>query len=186
MMKTAFIHFAEGFEEIEALTIVDVLRRAGIDTKMVSVTGHRQVTGAHGIKIVTDIVFEDVNYNDSAIIVLPGGMPGSKNLQDHTGLAEVIKQKASANEPIAAICAAPMILGQLGILNGKNAVCYPGFEEHLKGANIKNNLSIKSENIITGRGPGAAINFSLEIVKTLKGKETANSLAQGMIVQTWH
>ena len=185
-MKKAFVHFAEGFEEIEALTIVDVLRRAEIPTEMVSITGHRQITGAHGIKIVTDVVFEDVNYDESAIVVLPGGMPGSKNLQEHEGLARLLKTKAGMNEPIAAICAAPMVLGGLGILEGKDAVCYPGFEKELKGASIKNNLSVRSGNIITGRGPGAAINFALEIVSFIKGEAVAKSLANAMIVETWN
>lgn len=185
-MKKAYVHFAEGFEEIEALTIVDVLRRAEIPTEMVSVTGHRQVSGAHGIKIITDVVFEDIDYSTAAIMVLPGGLPGAKNLQDHEGLSKVLEQKASENEPIAAICAAPMVLGELGILEGKDASCYPGFENHLKGATIKYDLSVKSDNIITGRGPGAALNFSLEIVSELKGKEKAAELAKGMIVQTWN
>ncbi len=186
LMKKAFVHFAEGFEEIEALTIIDVLRRAEIPTEMVSVTGHRQVTGAHGITVVTDMVFEDANYNESAMVILPGGMPGSKNLQDHSGLAEVLKEKAGNNEPVAALCAAPMVLGELGLLEGKQAVCYPGFESHLKGAEVKSDLAVKSGNIITGKGPGAALNFALEIVKELKGAETANALAEGMIVQTWN
>lgn len=185
-MKTAYVHFAEGFEEIEALTIVDVLRRADIQTAMVSVTGKRQVTGAHGIKITTDIVFEDVNYNEASIVILPGGMPGSKNLKEHSGLAEILKNKSRTNEPIAAICAAPMVLGELGILNGKEAVCFPGIEPHLKGANIKSEPAVKSGNIITGRGPGAALNFSLEIVKLLKDKNAADKLAQAMLVQTWN
>lgn len=185
-MKKAYVHFAEGFEEIEALTIVDVLRRADIPTEMVSVTGHRQVSGAHGIKIITDVVFEDVNYDEAAMIILPGGLPGAKNLQDHKGLSEVLEKKASKKEPIAAICAAPMVLGELGLLEGKDAVCYPGFENHLKGASVKTDLSVKSDNIITGKGPGAAINFSLEIVKELKGEAKANELANGMIVTTWN
>jgi 4-methyl-5(b-hydroxyethyl)-thiazole monophosphate biosynthesis len=185
-MKKAFVHFATGFEEIEALTIVDVLRRAEIPTEMVSITGQRQVTGAHGIKIVTDVVFEDINYDESAIVILPGGMPGSKNLMEHEGLAKVLKEKSDKKEPIAAICAAPMVLGTLGILKGKEAVCYPGFENQLTGASVKKLLAIKSDNIITGRGPGAALNFSLEIVKELKGKTTADQLAAGMIVETWN
>lgn len=185
-MKKAFVHIAEGFEEIEALTIVDVLRRADIPVEMVSVTGHRQVTGAHGIRIIADVVFEDVDYNESAIVILPGGMPGSKNLQEHRGLAEVLTKKAALGEPIAAICAAPMVIGSLGILKGKQAVCYPGFEKFLSGAEVKQIPALKSDNIITGRGPGAALNFSLEIVKMLKGKALADQLAQGMIVQTWN
>jgi 4-methyl-5(b-hydroxyethyl)-thiazole monophosphate biosynthesis len=185
-MKTAFVHFAEGFEEIEALTIVDVLRRAEIPTSMVSITGKRQVTGAHGIKITADIVFDDVNYDDAAIVILPGGMPGSKNLKEHTGLALVLKNKSDKNEPLAAICAAPMVLGELGILNGKDAVCFPGFESHLKGATLKTDAVIKSGNIITGRGPGSALNFALEIIKLLKDKTTADKLAQSMLVLTWN
>jgi 4-methyl-5(b-hydroxyethyl)-thiazole monophosphate biosynthesis len=185
-MKKAYVHFAEGFEEIEALTIVDVLRRAEIPTDMVSVTGQRQVTGAHGIKIVTDVVFDDVNYEEAAMVILPGGMPGAKNLQDHDGLKKVIAEKAAQKEPLAAICAAPMVFGGLGLLEGVDAVCYPGFESHLKGAVLKDELSVKSGNIITGKGPGAALNFALEIVKELKGSDTAASLAQGMIVETWN
>ena len=185
-MKKAYVHFAEGFEEIEALTIIDVLRRAEIPTEMVSVTGHRQVSGAHGIKIIADIVFEDVDYNNAAIVILPGGLPGAKNLQDHAGLSKVLEEKAAKNEPIAAICAAPMVLGELGLLEGRDAACYPGFEEHLTGASVKYDLSVKSGNIITGRGPGAALNFSLQIVEDLKGKVVADELAKGMIVQTWN
>ncbi len=185
-MKKAFIHFAEGFEEIEGLTIVDVLRRAEIPTFMVSVTGKKEVTGAHGIKIVTDLIFEEVNYNEAAIVILPGGLPGAKNLQDHEGLCNIIKEKAEAKEPLAAICAAPMVFGGLGILDGKDAVCYPGFEDQLKGADIKDTLAVKSENIITGKGPGASLNFALEIVVMLKGEEKAQAIAQGMIVKTWN
>lgn len=184
-MKKAYVHFAEGFEEIEALTIVDVLRRAEIPTEMVSVTGQRQVVGAHGVKIVADIVFEDVDYSQSAVVILPGGMPGAKHLQQHEGLSEILKEKAAKNENIAAICAAPMVLGGLGLLEGRDAVCYPGFEEYLTGAKIGDKLSVKSGNIITGQGPGAALNFALDIVKELKGEDLANTLAQGMIVKTW-
>ncbi len=185
-MKKAYVHFAEGFEEIEALTIVDVLRRADIPTEMVSVTGQLEVSGAHGIKIITDIVFEDVNYDESIIVILPGGMPGAKNLQEHAGLAEILKSKAEKQEPVAAICAAPMVLGGLGILEGKDAVCYPGFEDELKGASIKSSLAIKSDNIITGKGPGAAFNFSLEIVKELKGENVADELSKDLIATTWN
>ncbi len=185
-MKTAFVHFAEGFEEIEALTIVDVLRRADIPNQMVSVTGHRQVTGAHGIKIVADVVFEDVNYEQALVVVLPGGMPGSSNLMQHKGLAEVLKNKARHNEPIAAICAAPMVLGSLGILEGKEAVCYPGIEPQLKGATIRHTPTVLSGLILTGRGPGAALHFSLELVKMLKGAELASKLAKDMLVESWN
>lgn len=185
-MKKAYVHFAEGFEEIEALTIVDVLRRAEIPTEMVSITGQRQVKGAHGVKIVADAVFEDVDYSGAEIVVLPGGMPGAKHLKEHAGLAKVLKEKATKGELIAAICAAPMVLGGLGILEGKEAVCYPGFESEMIGAKLGTSLSVKSGNIITGKGPGAAINFSLEIVKELRGEEVANDVAGGMIATTWH
>lgn len=185
-MKKAFVFFAEGFEEIEALTIVDVLRRAEIPVVQVSVTSKKEVAGAHGITIIADALFEEVNFNDSEILILPGGMPGSSNLQAHEGLAKVIQEKEQNQEALAAICAAPMVLGQLGVLKGKEAVCYPGFEDQLIDAQIKSDSCIQSGNVITGRGPGAALDFSLKLVETIKGKAAADQLAEGMLVQTWN
>ncbi len=184
-MDTAYVFFAEGFEEIEAITILDVLRRAEIPTKSVSITGKLPVTGAHGITLHTDQLIEKTNYADAVILILPGGQPGANNLNTHGGLKDTLKAFHSAGKLVAAICAAPLVLGGLDILDGKEAVCYPGYEEKLKGARLLNDLAVKSENVITGRGPGAALNFSLEIVKALKGPEPAAKLAQAMLVQTW-
>lgn len=185
MMKKAFVHFAKGFEETEAITIVDVLRRAKIDTLMVSVTGEYEVEGAHGVRIRTDILFEDADYEQAEILILPGGMPGATNLQAHKGLADKLRAFHEKDMKLAAICAAPLVLGNLNILQGKEAVCYPGFEPELKGAKISYVPAIKSGNVLTGRGVGAALNFSLELVEELKGKELADNLAEAMLVQTW-
>jgi 4-methyl-5(b-hydroxyethyl)-thiazole monophosphate biosynthesis len=184
-MKKAFLYFADGFEEIEAITIADVLRRAEITTLMVSVTGKTEVTGAHGIGVVTDILIEDVDTNDAEIIILPGGLPGADNLNAHKLLKDQIKAFNESGKKIAAICAAPQVLGGLNLLKGKKAVCYPGFEGKLTGAEIQYDPAVKSGNIITGRGPGTALDFALLIVAELKGNTVADSLARGMLVQTW-
>jgi protein deglycase len=185
-MKKAFVHIAEGFEEIEALTIVDVLRRADIPVLMVSVTGKQTVTGAHGISVTTDVLFEKADYSEAEILILPGGQPGSNNLKAHAGLSEKLTEFNKKGNKIAAICAAPLVLGGLNILKGKDAVCYPGYENNLIGANIKQVPALTSGNITTGRGPGAALNFSLELVTLLKGKPAADILANAMVVQTWN
>ena len=184
-MKKAFVHFAEGFEEIEALTIVDVLRRAEIHTLMVSVTGKLAVTGSHGIQLQTDTLFENADYSEAEILILPGGMPGSKNLNNHSGLKEKLKEFNNKGMKLAAICAAPLVLGGLNILKGKKAVCFPGYESDLIEATILYEPAVKSDNIITGRGVGAALNFALEIVADLKGRPTADKLAKAMLVETW-
>jgi len=184
-MKKAFVHFAEGFEEIEALTVVDVLRRADIPVLMVSVTNKMLVTGSHGIPVQTDVLFENANYAEAEILILPGGMPGSKNLNSHSGLKEKLMEFNDKGLKLAAVCAAPMVFGQLNILNGKKAVCFPGYENDLLGATVLYDPAIKSGNVITGRGVGAALNFALEIVLDLKGQETADKLAKAMLVETW-
>lgn len=185
-MKKALVHFAEGFEEIEALTIVDVLRRADIPTILVSVSGKQTVTGAHGISVVTDVLFEKADYSEAEILILPGGQPGSNNLKAHSGLKEKLIEFNKKGQKLAAICAAPLVLGGLDILKGKEAVCFPGVENALTGASVKYDSAITSGNVTTGRGPGAALNFALEIVTNLKGKPVADKLANSMLVETWH
>lgn len=181
-MKTIAVHLAEGFEEIEAITIIDVLRRAGLDVVMVSVTGQLAVNGAHNIPVVADLLFEGVDYSEIEMIILPGGMPGSKNLDAHEGLKAQIKMFAEHEKTLGAICAAPLVLGNLGLLNGKKATCYPGFEEYLKGAIMKNQLVVADENIVTGKGVGAALQFALKIVEKLVSKEKADQLGEAMLV----
>jgi protein deglycase len=180
---SAYVHLAKGFEEIEALTVVDVLRRAGIDTKTISVTEDYMVTGAHGISVKADLLFEEASYDECSMLILPGGMPGTKNLEDHQGLIDQIKNFSTEKKWIAAICAAPMILGGLGLLKGKTAVIYPGMEAHLTGANIgRNNVEIDGR-IITSKGPGTAMEFALVLVEVLKDKEMARALKSAMILE---
>jgi 4-methyl-5(b-hydroxyethyl)-thiazole monophosphate biosynthesis len=177
-----FVHFANGFEEIEALTVVDVLRRADIDTKMVSVTGDLMVTGAHGITLKADFLYDNADYKNCDMIVLPGGMPGTTSLAEHQGLVKEIKNFDNQKKWIAAICAAPMIFGKLGLLEGKTAVIYPGMEQHLTGAKVgQHNVEIDG-NIITSKGPGTAMEFAFTLVELLKDKATVKRLKESMQV----
>ncbi|MBR0308677.1 MAG: DJ-1/PfpI family protein [Mogibacterium sp.] len=175
------IHLATGFEEVEALTIVDVLRRGGVDAKSVSVTGERMVTGTHGIPVQTDILFEEADYDSCEMIVLPGGMPGAANLGAHSGLTDQIKSFAESGKKVAAICAAPMVLADCGILKGLDATIYPGMEEQLRDAKPTGANVTISGNIITGKGPALAMEFALALVEVLKGPETREQVAEGLL-----
>lgn len=135
-MNQITVHLAEGFEEIEAVTIVDVLRRAGLNVATVSVTGNRMVKGSHNIEMRADLLFEEVEYSKGKMIILQGGMPGSKNLNEHEGLKSQIVEYKKNGKYLAAICAAPIVLGSLGILKGKKAVCYPDYEAQLIGSEV--------------------------------------------------
>ena len=178
-----YVHFAEGFEEIEAVSTVDVLRRAGIETQMISVTGDKIVTGAHGIQIKTDILFDQADYNNCDMIVLPGGMPGTTNLGRHQGLTDKIRTFAEEGKWLAAICAAPIVFGQMGLLKGRTAVVFPGNEEKLIGAKIGRHTVEVDGKFITSRGPGTALDFALTIVEILRDKAAAKSLRQSMLVE---
>jgi len=180
-MKIA-VHLAQGFEEIEAVSIIDVLRRANLEVTVVSVTGDLIVTGSHQIKVTADKIFEDVDYSEIDMLVLPGGMPGASNLKAHGGLREQILNFNDSGKPLGAICAAPMVFGNLGLLKNKKATCYPGFEDELHGAIITGNAVEQTENIITGKGAGIAIEFALKIVESIKGQELADELKKKMIV----
>ena len=180
-MKAA-IFLAEGFEEIEALATVDVLSRGGISAKTVSVTEKFDVEGAHGITVLADILFEDTDFHGVDILILPGGMPGTRNLEKHAGLIELIKKFHNDKKWIAAICAAPKILGKLGLLKGQVATCYPGFEKDLEGAILSDESVVLSSHFITSRGAGTAVLFGLKLVEVLKNKETADELKEKMIV----
>jgi 4-methyl-5(b-hydroxyethyl)-thiazole monophosphate biosynthesis len=184
-MKTIAVHLATGFEEIEAVTIIDILRRAGLKVIVVSVTDDYLVKGAQQIPVKADKLFAEVDYQAVDMMVLPGGLPGAENLDKHEGLKSQIRNFDQAGKPIGAICAAPMVLGHLGLLEGKKAVCYPGFEKDLTGATVAYSPTAMDGKIVTGRGIGAALNFSLELVKMLDSKEKADKLAQGTLVETW-
>ena len=133
-MSRVYVFLADGFEEIEGLTVVDILRRAGVDTTTVSIMERRNVMGSHKIPVTADACFDEVDFSEGELLVLPGGMPGSKYLAEHKALGALLKDYAEHGRKVAAICAAPGVLGGLGILKGKKAVCYPGFEEQLKGS----------------------------------------------------
>ncbi len=174
---------ATGFEDIEALGTLDVLRRAGLDARTVSMTGDRMVATAHGVKVMSDELFEEADFGAAQMVVLPGGLPGAANLDAHAGLAEVLKDFHKQGKHIAAICAAPMVLGHLGLLEGLKATCYPGFEEHLGGAAAEGNPVEVAGKIITGKGPGLTFDFALALVSALCGEAKADEVASGMLLK---
>ncbi|MDD4297113.1 MAG: DJ-1/PfpI family protein [Ruminiclostridium sp.] len=178
-----YVMMADGFEEIEALAVVDVLRRAGIDVFTVSITNKSTVTGAHKIQVIADLTIKEANLEDADMIVLPGGMPGAQNLYDSPVLEEALEKRVKNNKWIAAICAAPFIPGKRGYLKGKEAICYPGFEKYLNGAIIKEQNVVISDNFITSKGPGTALHFALAIVSVQKDQKTASELAKAMQIQ---
>ena len=182
-MKTIFVFLADGFEEIEALTPVDLLRRAGLSVQTVSVMDEQVVKGAHGVLVMADKMFADVNSEDAEMILLPGGMPGATNLDAHEGLSKMILEFAKAKKDFAAICAAPLVLGNRGLLEGKKATCYPGFETYLQGAEYTAALVEKDDNFITGKGPGAAMEFAFAIVEKYCGVGMVSELKKGMMIQ---
>ena len=175
-----YVFLANGFEEIEAFSVVDILRRAGIETKTVGIGSIGTVRGANGIIVDTDEKDCAVDMSRVEGIVLPGGMPGAENLYESSTVREIVNYCAEKGKLICAICAAPIILGRLGFLAEKEAICYPGFEEELKGAKISEKYVCKDGNIITAKGPGAALDFAFEIVNYLKGKEKVENLKKLM------
>jgi len=181
-MKKVVLFLADGFEEIEALTPVDVLRRADVDVITVSITNQLEVTGSHAITVVADKLFKEVDFSIFDALILPGGMPGTNHLNAHQQLKEVILNYAAEGKLIGAICAAPIILGELELLKGKQAISYPGFEKRLKGAIISNKRSVLDENILTANGVGSAMLFALNLVRELVDEDTAKELAEKMML----
>lgn len=180
-MSRIGVFFAEGFEEIEALTVVDVCRRAGVEVQMVSVSGDRTVSGSHGINVQMDMGFDEVDFDSLDMIVLPGGKLGTEKLEAHQGLMEQVDAFDRAGKYLAAICAAPSILGHRGILKGRRAGCYPGWEKHLEGAQVSMDDATVDGHVITGRGMGCSIAFSMEIVARLQGVEQAVKVAESIV-----
>ena len=175
-----FLFLADGFEEIEAMAPVDIFRRAGIEVMTVSVSNEKLVRGAHNISILADCLFSETDFSENDLLYLPGGMPGTKNLDAHDGLKNLLLKQAGNNKKIAAICAAPLILGKLGLLIGKEAICFPGFEYQLTGAVLSKEKIVKSGGISTAKGAGVAIQFSLKLVEELKGKQAADKIAESI------
>lgn len=177
------LHLATGFEEVEALTAVDILRRAGAECKTVSVTKERVVKGAHGIGVEADLLFEEACYAQCDMIVLPGGLPGAYGLRDHEGLGREIVGFADAGKPLAAICAAPLVLGHRDVLRGRKATIYPGMEEYLRGGVPVDQPVVRDGSLITGQGPAFAMEFALELAAFLKGEETAAALRKDLLLE---
>lgn len=173
-MVYAFL--ATGLEEVECLGVVDILRRGGIEVKLVSVTGERMVTGAHQITIQADALIEDVDVSKAELLFLPGGVPGTPNLAACETLCTWLKEFNAEGKGLAAICAAPSVLGQLGLLDGKRATCYPGFEAQLTGAAVVGDGVVTDGNVTTARGLGYAIDLGLELLKRMAGAEKAQAI----------
>lgn len=175
-----YVFLADGFEDIEALAPIDILRRANVDVKTVGVTG-KEVTSSHGVTVKADISVSDIKLDsDLELIVLPGGMPGTLNLEASVGVQKAIDFCAANDKYIAAICAAPSILGHKGLLKGKKATCFPGFEKDLVGANACSDLVVKDGKIITGKGSGACIEFGLKLAEILVSADAALNIKAGM------
>lgn len=177
-----FVFLAEGFEEIEAIAPIDIFRRAGLNVTTVSVSEDLFVAGAHQIIVKSDVLFEKAVFDGDCFLFLPGGLPGTTNLDAHVGLKTLLAEQVAKNAPMAAICAAPSIFGKMGLLEGKEAICYPGFESALKGATLSADKMVKSGDILTAKAAGVAIPFALEIVALLKGQEIADSIREGIFL----
>lgn len=177
-----YIFLADGFEECEALIPIDILRRASVEIKTVGVTG-KTVTGSHGISVICDVCKDEIAFDNSIeAVILPGGMPGTLNLKKDSVVTNFVTKAMDESVLVAAICAAPLILGSLGYLKGKKAVCYPGFENELIGAEISSDTVVRDGNIITAKGVGAAFDFGFEILNALKhSPEEIEKLKQTMI-----
>jgi len=182
-MKKVAVYLAEGFEEIEALTTVDILRRAEIEVNLVAVGEKLEVVGAHNITVIADTLIEDIDHDIYDMIVLPGGMPGTTNLD----LSEILKKQIIdfnfKNKYIGAICAAPLIIGKMGFFKAREATCYPGVESHLIGATYRDDIDVIVDgNFITSRGPSTAIPFALKLVELLKGEKLRAKLATDLLI----
>ena len=172
-----YMFLANGFEEVEALAPLDLLIRAGADIKTVAVgCDGKTVTGAHGIGVEADITEGEIVYENIEMVILPGGMPGATNLDESGTVDKMLAYAAENGAYLAAICAAPMVLGKRGYLEGKKAVCYPGFEEYLIGAKLSSDKVVRDGNVITAIGMGAALEFGLVLTDALYGRETAEKI----------
>lgn len=180
-MKKIAVFLADGFEEIEALTVVDICRRAGMDVTVTSITDSLQVAGSHKIPVIADKCLADLDFQAMDMLVLPGGMPGTKNLEACDALMTQVDAFYANERFIAAICAAPTVFGHRGILKGRKACCYPGMEDGLLEAKVSMDLVCVDGKVITSRGMGTAIEFALTIVEVLDSKEKADALAKGIV-----
>lgn len=184
-MKTSYLFLADGFEEVEALAPIDIMRRAGMEVYTVSITDDKKVTGAHGVEINADKLISDIDSNDAEWLILPGGMPGATNLAACDQLTDILKNQWIKGGNVAAICASPaVVLAPIGILRGQVATCYPTFKDDLVngGARYLDQRVVESGNLITSNGPSSAFLFGFAIVSATLGNDVASSVASGMLV----
>lgn len=174
-MAKVYAFVSDGMEEVECLAVCDVLIRAGVEVKLVSIMGRKEVTGSHGFWITADLLFEEIT-DDADVLFLPGGLPGTDHLRAHAGLGEMLKAHASSGKRLAAICAAPSVLGELGLVKDHRVTCFPGFEDKMEGA-VCTGLGVVTDRLIsTGRGMGYSMDLGLELVRLLVNEKTAGEL----------
>lgn len=183
MKKNVYVFLADGFEEIEGLTVVDLLRRANAEVTTVSIMKEKVICGSHGIRVIADALFEEVDFEAADMLVLPGGLPGTTYLGEHEGLLTLLKKFDQEQRYIAAICAAPRIFGRLGFLEGRRAISYPAMEPELRGASIVREPVVVDGHVITSRGMGTAIDFALKMIEILFGKAEALKQRESIVYQ---
>jgi len=176
------LFLANGFEELEALTIVDVLRRAHLEVMTVSITANRHVIGAHGISVKSDMLFRKKNIRYSDMLIIPGGMVGVENLCAHDALQKKFEEQYESKKPIAAICAGPIFLSKCNVIRGRKITCYPGLESHITDAVLSRDLVVTDGNLVTGKGPGAALPFAFALLKFFVSDEIIDKVRIGMIL----
>ena len=184
-MKTSYLFLAEGFEDVEAMTPVDVMRRAGMEVYTVSITKNREVKGAHGVTVLADKTIDEIDADDAEWLITPGGMPGATNLAASGKLSDMLTNQYRKDGRIASICASPaVVLAPLGIVRGQNATCYPSFKDDLikGGANYIDDRVVISGNLITSNGPSSALFFALAIVSETLGEDVSASVGAGMLL----
>lgn len=181
MSRKVYIFLADGFEDIEGLTVVDLMRRAGIDIQTVSISDSHEITTSHGITMKTDRIFSETDFSDADMLVLPGGMPGTKYLGEYQPLRELLTDFYGKGGKVAAICAAPTVLASLGFLEGRNATAYPSCMDGLAGAVPALENVVVDGNITTSRGLGTAVDFALSLIGQLLGEEKADEIAESVV-----
>lgn len=179
-MSKVLVYIADGMEEVECLSVVDMLRRGGAEVQMVSINGKAEVTGAHGIRVGADCLLADSDPDSADMLFLPGGMPGTKYLRESEEVCGALKAAAAAGKHLAAICAAPSVLGELRLLEGKKATCYPGFEAQLLGAEYCHDGVVTDGAVTTARGVGFAVDLGLELVRILMGAEKSAEIRESI------
>lgn len=183
-MAKVYEFLADGFEDIEALGPVDVLRRGGIEVKTVSISNSLMVESAHGVQVKADLLFADADLSDADLLLIPGGMPGAKNIDEHEGVRRAVTRQAESGKLVGAICAGPMVLGHLGLLRGKRATCYPGFEGELEGADYTAEQFTVDGNIVTGKGPGATLDYAYALLGLFKPERVVEEMKKGMMYKS--